>query len=361
MEEVLKKYGKQERLENGSVVSNEFMYELCKAHKASKGQFSAFYEVICNLIPLNLFEDFAAVKAKTFEKRIEKFYKKARNAKKNSSTEQEFMSRDFLFTEKPVVALPDTPIKAGLRVVIKEQDDVIKKAKLDAEISESTIDTLEGDISEAGCKIISLEEDLTESEIAIKVLESEKFQLHRRSAGLKSGFARHRCSTPLPQDNKNTSTKSSMTEIQDISTDLVVLEESAALHTGKRFFKYDKRDDRKKLTSGFKGTYAEIPVTREPSSKINKKEIQKRAKFGMKLIAKISSPEENDEETKLVLTEMIKQNRDLFLRAAESAGMPILQMLSPEQAVNLKSLMRLPMTAHEQNSKFTSMFIKPKR
>ena len=85
------RYGKLERLENGSVVTNEFMYKLCKAHRASKGKFSAFYEVICNLIPLDLFEDFAAVKAKTFGKRIEKFCKKVGNAKKTPSTEQEFM------------------------------------------------------------------------------------------------------------------------------------------------------------------------------------------------------------------------------------------------------------------------------
>ena len=140
------------------------------------------------------------------------------------------------------MAPPDTPIKARLKVVIKEQDAIIKKAKLDAENSESTIETLEGDLSEAGCKIISLQEEQKEFENVIKVLESEEFQLHRR-----------------------------------------------------------------------------------------------------KLVSKISSPGDNNEETRLVLTEMIKQNRDLFLRAAESARMPMLQMLSPEQAVNLKSLMRLPM------------------
>ena len=52
---------------------------------------------------------------------------------------------------------------------------------------------------------------------------------------------------------------------------------------------------------------------------VTKKEIQRWAKFGMKLISKISGPEDNEKEKELILTEMIRPNKELFMRAAEKA------------------------------------------
>ena len=53
-------------MENGKIVTNEFIFELYKLFKDSGKQFSVFYEVISNLVPCDTFEKFAAVKAATF-------------------------------------------------------------------------------------------------------------------------------------------------------------------------------------------------------------------------------------------------------------------------------------------------------
>ena len=227
--------------------------------------------------------------------------------------------------------------------MIKDKVNVIKKIKLDSDTLESRVQALEGDLSGADSKICSLEGDLSEADSQLEAVENEKFQLHQRSAGLKSGFARHRCSTPKESLNEALmKNKSEGTEIEGVFGDLILIkkEESPGIHIGQRFFRLGEK---KKLTSGFDNTYGEIPEDKEPSSMVTKKEIQRRAKFGMKLISKIAGPEDNGKEKELVLTEMIRANKELFMRAAEKAGIPLLQMLSPEQAANIRSLMRLPM------------------
>ncbi len=121
-------------------------------------------------------------------------------------------------------------------------------------------------------------------------------------------------------------------------------EKPTGLFKGRRYFKCNPTDGRSKLSTGLDAIYAEIPVAKQPAARINKKEVQKRGRYTMTLLGKNSSPLDDDEESKeLVLAEMIKTNRDLFIRAAGKAGLPMLQTLTPEQAVNIKSLIRLPM------------------
>ena len=44
----------------------------------------------------------------------------------------------------------------------------------------------------------------------------------------------------------------------------------------------------------------------------------------MKFVSKIASPADDDTETHLVLKEMIKANKDMFIKSAESAGIAIM-------------------------------------
>ncbi len=102
-------------------------------------------------------------------------------------------------------------------------------------------------------------------------------------------------------------------------------------------------DEKKKVSSGFQNVYAEIPFNKEPASQISLKKVQKRAKYGMELLSNIASDNNDDAKTLLVITEMIKVNKAIFIKAAEKAGIPMVTQLTQEQAINIQSLMCLPM------------------
>ncbi len=227
------------RIENGKKVTNEFMFELYKLFKASGKGFSVFHEVILNLVPYDIFDDFAQIKASSFRGRLDRFYKKARNSLKDASTKETFMEEYFSFTF-PKKEDPDTPRKKHLKSVIREKEERNKKMKLEFEEQESRIQDLEIDLSEADSRICSLELDLSESDSFTETLEKEKFQIQRVAAGLKSGISRHPCSTPKKQDlpEVKKESKASATEIKGISGDLVFLdkEKTDGIIIGKKYF-----------------------------------------------------------------------------------------------------------------------------
>ena len=130
--------------------------------------------------------------------------------------------------------------------MIKDKVNVIKKIKLDSDTLESRVQALEGDLSGADSKICSLEGDLSEADSQLEAVENEKFQLHQRSAGLKSGFARHRCSTPKESLNEALmKNKSEGTEIEGVFGDLILIkkEESPGIHIGQRFFRLGEKKE----------------------------------------------------------------------------------------------------------------------
>ena len=320
------------RLENGMTITNEFMYELHKSFKSSGKTFLVFHEVLRNLVPHDIYEDFSRMGMETLRSRVEKFVKRARNAKKTKSVFQKLMLEDFDLTVNK--ATPDTPRKRKLKQDLLEHKRVIKKLKVDSDHFESEVSRLKDDVNQ------------TEKEK--ESLETERNKFKMKAAGLKSGQVRHKCISPstsaesAPLKGKTASTG---TEIEGLLGDLVLLslEEKPGLYEGRRYFKCDVADGRSKLSTGSNAYYAEIPKCKEPASKINKKEVQKRGRFAMDVLGKISSPHNDESEKELVLTEMIKSNKELFIRAAENAGVSTLRMLTPEQAVNIRSLMRLPM------------------
>ena len=301
------------RIENGTVVTNEFMYELLKIYKASKKNFSVFYELLRNLVPLDIYDRFVLLKINSFRSRIETFYKRGQKTARNPSKHAQFLKEEFHFV-RPEKQDPDMPRKRALKKEIMAKDEYIKKRKLESEVLESSIEDLESSLEESQNKVDSLEDETFQ-------LSAEKYVLQRRSAGLLSGLSRHKCSSsPVPlEGNIPVTTKDvkTNTEIKGVFGHIISIEheESPSFHVGKRYFKYENGEGKKKLTSGFRNHYAELPLSKDPASKIGVKEIQKRAKLSMKFVSKIASPTDDDTETHLVLKEMIKANKDLFIKA----------------------------------------------
>ena len=143
------------RLENGMTITNEFMYELHKSFKSSGKTFLVFHEVLQNLVPHDIYEDFSRMGMETLRSRVEKFVKRARNAKKTKSVFQKLMLEDFDLTVNK--ATPDTPRKRKLKQDLLEHKRVIKKLKVDSDHFKSEVSQLKDDVNQTEKEKESLE------------------------------------------------------------------------------------------------------------------------------------------------------------------------------------------------------------
>ena len=76
----------------------------------------------------------------------------------------------------------------------------------------------------------------------------------------------------------------------------------------------------------------------------NKKEVQSRAHNAMTLLNFVSAAEKDQSEdnTKILITEMMRQYPGIFSNAAQEAGISSSMMITPHAAVDLQSLLRIP-------------------
>ena len=105
---------------------------------------------------------------------------------------------------------------------------------------------------------------------------------------------------------------------------------------------------KKQASSGKTSTFVKIP-SKAPNSTISNRELSKRASFAMLLIRLVSGcpkveDDNNNKESELLLSRMIQSNSSLFRTAAERVGLYIFRKLTVLEAVNIRSLLRMPMS-----------------
>ena len=87
--------------------------------------------------------------------------------------------------------------------------------------------------------------------------------------------------------------------------------------------------------------YFEVPEKHINCSEINKKEIQRRAKFIDNVSCAVAGSS-SVEQWQLLYTELIKLNKEFFKQPVKDAGFDLLEKLIPEQAINMQTLLHLP-------------------
>ena len=74
---------------------------------------------------------------------------------------------------------------------------------------------------------------------------------------------------------------------------------------------------------------------------MEKKEVQKRAKFIYDVTEYVASSSKDEAETKIVLTELVCLNKPMFKDIINTSGIDMSVRLATAQAVNMQSLLRL--------------------
>ena len=105
---------------------------------------------------------------------------------------------------------------------------------------------------------------------------------------------------------------------------------------------------KKQASSGKTSTFVKIP-SKAPNSTISNRELSKRASFATLLIHLVSpitqvDADNNNKESEWLLSRMIQNNSSLLRKAAERVGLYIFRMLTVIESVNLRSLLRMPMS-----------------
>ena len=103
---------------------------------------------------------------------------------------------------------------------------------------------------------------------------------------------------------------------------------------------------KKQVSSAKTSTFVKIP-SNAPNSTISNRELSKRASFAMLLICLVSGcptrvEADNNKESELLLSRMIQNNSSLFHKAAERVGLYIFRKLTVIEAVNIRSLLCMP-------------------
>ena len=102
-----------------------------------------------------------------------------------------------------------------------------------------------------------------------------------------------------------------------------------------------RHDAQKKTTTGHTNIYFEVPEQNKTCSEINKKEIQKRAKFIDDVSCAVAGSA-SVEQRQILYTELIKLNKEIFKQPVKNAGFYLMGKLTPEQTINIQTLLRLP-------------------
>ena len=128
-----------------------------------------------------------------------------------------------------------------------------------------------------------------------------------------------------------------------VNTDIVIATEyigTSAIFKGKRYFGNDSKH--KKSTAGWENLYFEFGEHNKPCSGITKKEVQKRAKFIDDISCTVARRSSSTKECGVLYTELIRLNKDVFDQSIKNAGYDLMETSTPQQAVNIQSLLRIP-------------------
>ena len=130
-------------------------------------------------------------------------------------------------------------------------------------------------------------------------------------------------------------------EVGTKSSDIVILHQQVgkSCFKGKRFS--GSNDSQKKSTTGHVNLYFDVPEKHKNCSEINKKEIQRRAKFIDNISCAVAGSS-SVEQRQLLYAELIKLNKEFFKQPVKDDDFDLLEKLTPEQAINMPTLLRLP-------------------
>ena len=189
------------------------------------------------------------------------------------------------------------------------------------------------------------EERVRNSDLAEQVdkLETTLKSFHKQIAGHASGAARRNKVTA----NKCKSKVRKLTNVilPASSTVRVLRTVSSTVFQGVETFSGQRVGIKKKSS-----TYVRLPLRRKLNSQVSLKEIGRRSSLATQILALVSGcpalPTEgnvDEDQMEVLLARMAKTYPLLFRRVAERSGMTFFRQMSPEEGVNLCSLLRLPM------------------
>ena len=301
-------------------------------------------DLVKYIVPLPLHEVVETMTVNAFKSKIQVLQKNNKKEKKTKKIYDDFLQQEFIFT-------PETRRVSPRKRKLNEESLQSKKSAAHAEeqlklLREERVSEFE--------ELEKLEAENTVVKEKLDYLESEKLRLSQKIKGIRSGISRKRSSSAgsshendegriAPRDR---STKATSTLIDGIfNNDLIVVEDKAAdkIFPGKKYFGCSSKH--KKSSGGWMHVYAELSDDVNPCSKVTKKEVQKRAKFIDDVALKIScssSKNNNDEEKRVLYTELVQQHRYLLRDVLENAGLNIYETLTSEQTLDMQTLLRMP-------------------
>ena len=311
------------RLSDGKTFTNGMMSELRKLLKISNDM---FYNFLKSILPLSILNDenFPKTAKLFFSNKMKSFDSTYISKRKTKTLLREFLNKEFVFVTVKPQQQQGTPEKRGLRKRISELEDE------NEELNQSRID-VQNELDKIQNDLLLKEEEIETTRNKLLILEQEKFSLQQKIRGItKSGIERKKAKQEtvnppaVTSSVSNSSSVSTNTLINNIvKKDVVVLGEitkknvvalnkesvEEIFFTGQRF--YGNQNPHKKCSSGKQNAYFEFALHNKICSKIDKKEIQKRAKLVNKFSSYVAGSS-SEEECSLLFTELVKANKDLF-------------------------------------------------
>ena len=326
------------RITDDVTFTNGILFDLrCKSLKLKS--FPEFFQIIKEIVPPSVKVLCDELSEDSFRSKIRNFDALCFKKQKTPARFKEFLKDKFDFSPRWT-----SPRKRALQLDLKEAKTEIDNKKREQESASSQVILLKKELLNKETELDKSHSKQASTEKKIGDIKKNVTHMKKKIAGIESGKSRARAKssvcTELFQDKgKN---KKTQTEIKNVTSDIAILDTkvSSTLYEGVRYYGYEK--GKKKLFTSNK-CYAEISTELAPSSTVTRKVIQSRARYAMEIIGVLASPTNDEAETQLLITEMMRCNSSIFNKAGEKAGVQAPQLLSPEQAVSIQSLLRLPM------------------
>ena len=342
--EILKtatEFSSEVRLDEEKKFLNGMMRELVK-NLGDVLSNDMFFLLVQSIVPMSVLNDdmFPKDRQSFVGTKLNPFKKKVKAIQKTKEKLISFLDEEFVFFINRAESPRKRVLKRKITELTHEKVDLVSTNK---EVIDK-LETLENDLTGKNEEIDSLETRLA-------ILKNDKVSLQQRIKGLKSANARKSdrivklstvAATNTAESETMTKRKGTSTNIEGIqSSDIIVINQQIehSVFKGKRYFGH--HETQKKGTTGHTNIYFEVPEQNKICSEINKKEIQRRAKF-IDDVSSAVAGSSSVEQRQLLYTELIKQNKEFFKQPVKNAGFDLMEKLTPEQTINMQTLLRLP-------------------
>ena len=292
----------------------------------------------------------------TFRARFKKVSsdKKSLSKSKNRSEQELAKYNNFLvssfFPENsslPVSNSCSSAVCQGFKLQVQTLEREKRSLEQKVDDLDSTLLMEKSHSSDLAARVSELESSNDKLTQKIRELESDISHYQKKVAGMKSGKARleKKTATETPQDSKCSHNSNGFGFISITSENFAG---NSSLFEGVRHF--DCQTGTKK--SGKPVIFAKLHIEKK-SSDVCSKVIGERSDLSIAVMGilsgasqeQISTGDLDVFEVQYLTSRIISKNKDLFdCEKLRSAGVELATKLSPRQAVNLKTTLRLPMT-----------------